>query len=531
MQNKSITKPIILLIFDGLGYSSKYHGNAVKQARTPNLDFLWHNYPKTLLNASGEHVGLPKNQMGNSEVGHTTIGAGRTINQELARISKSIETRSFFKNRTLNHIYKTTNTTGKKVHIIGLCSNGGIHSHIEHLIALINIGKKYNHVETCLHLITDGRDTEAKNAIKFIDQVNKAIKDSKNIKICTLSGRYYSMDRDCRWTRTEQIYECLVHEDSYSNTFPGITETLDHNYRNGIYDEFIKPTRINKGIINEGDGIIFFNFRPDRMRQLLQAFLDPLFKGFKTKNFNKLHITTFTTYDSTFNIPIVFPKIIQKNFLGKIISENGLKQFRLAETEKYAHITYFFNGGREEPFAGEDRQLIPSPKVNIYDTTPEMSAQQVTDKLIQAIDKNIYQLIIVNYANPDMLGHTGNFLATKTSVEILDTILGDLLDKIQTTKATMIITADHGNAEKMLNKNKPCKSHTTNLVPFIIIEESYIFPKPNNILAQKGSLADIAPTILDLLNINQPSEMNGQSLIKNQPIHSLHNKNKHLNIS
>ena len=518
MQHISPTNPIILLILDGLGYSNKYHGNAIKQAYTPNLDFLWHNYPTTLLHASGKHVGLPNNQMGNSEVGHTTIGAGRIINQELAKINKSIETQEFFKNQTLKNIYEETTKNNKKIHLIGLCSDGGIHSHIQHLLGLINISKKYNQITTCLHLITDGRDTDAKNAIKFINQINHNIQNLPHIKICTISGRYYSMDRDCRWNRTQKIYNCLINNNSSQKQNESIENIIKQNYNNGIYDEFIKPTRINDETIQDGDGIIFFNFRPDRMRQLLQTFLDPQFKGFTTKKFHKLNITTFTTYDTAFNIPIVFPKINETNFLGQIISKNNLKQFRLAETEKYAHVTYFFNGGREEPFVGEDRQLIPSPKVNTYDTTPEMSAQKITKELITAIKKNIYHLIVVNYANPDMIGHTGNFSATINSLEILDKMLGHLLQKTKQEIQTIIITSDHGNAEKMLNnKNKPCKSHTNNLVPFSIIQNS-----PYNYhLKSQGSLADIAPTILDLLNINIPKEMNGQSLIKTTIINSI----------
>lgn len=518
MQHISSTNPIILLILDGLGYSNKYHGNAIKQAYTPNLDFLWHNYPKTLLHASGEHVGLPDHQMGNSEVGHTTIGAGRVINQELAKINKSITTKTFFKNKTLKNIYEQTNKNNKKIHLIGLCSDGGIHSHIQHLIGLINISKQYNQITTCLHLITDGRDTDAKSAIKFINQINQAIQNSPHIKICTISGRYYSMDRDCRWNRTQQIYNCLVNKNLSQKHNETIENIILKNYDNGIYDEFIKPTRINDEIIQNGDGIIFFNFRPDRMRQLLQAFLDPHFNGFETKIFSKLNITTFTTYDSTFNIPIVFPKINEINFLGQIISENSLKQFRLAETEKYAHVTYFFNGGREEPFIGEDRELVPSPKVSTYDITPEMSAQKITKQLIKAIKQKTYHLIVVNYANPDMLGHTGNFSATRNSIEMLDKMLGYLLKKTEKEIKTIIITSDHGNAEKMLNNNnKPCKSHTSNLVPFIMIQNSQY----NYYLKTQGSLADIAPTILDLLKLNIPKEMNGNSLIKTITINSI----------
>ena len=508
---------ILLIILDGWAYSSKYHGNAIRQAYTPTLDLLWHNYPKTLLNASESYVGLPKGQVGNSEVGHTTIGAGRVINQELVRISKSIKQGDFFNNQTLNNIYQTSYNNKKKVHLIGLCSDGGVHSHIDHLLALIEISKKYKNLTTCIHIITDGRDTEAQNAKTFINQILKHIDSHKNIQICTISGRYYSMDRDCRWKRTEKAYKCLVTnniEKIYENR---INKVIDDNYKKNIYDEFITPTRINLGKIDEGDGVIFFNFRPDRMRQLVQAFCNHQFEGFTTTPFQNLLITSFTTYDSKLNIPIVFNKIAKNNFLGQIISEQGLKQLRLAETEKYAHVTYFFNGGREEPFAGEDRELIPSPQVDKYDYTPEMSALNITEKLTEIIEKNLYKFIVVNYANPDMIGHTGNFKATQKSLEILDKCLHKLFVNIKNQKITIIITADHGNADIMLDKNnKPCKSHTKNAVPFIIVNDNFLNKDNNNtrkMLRHQGSLADIAPTILDLLQINIPCDMNGRSLI------------------
>nr|YP_009660700.1 phosphoglycerate mutase [Corallina chilensis]QCS25648.1 phosphoglycerate mutase [Corallina chilensis] len=519
MHNKTAIKPIILLILDGFGYSHKYHGNAIKQAYTPNLDFLWHHYPKTLIHASGEHVGLPHGQMGNSEVGHTIIGAGRTINQELVKISNNIQTGIFFENKKLINIYKNINSSNNKIHLIGLCSDGGVHSHINHLVALIKMSKKYKDTKICIHMITDGRDTEQKSAIKFINQIEDLIQDSLNINICTISGRYYSMDRDCRWIRTQQAYLCLISDDNMElNYYQNSKKLIKHNYNQKIYDEFIKPTRINYGKIDEGDGLIFFNFRPDRMRQIVQALFNPFFKGFNTRKFTNLYATTFTKYDSTLNLPIVFPKVNQNNFLGKIISDNGLKQFRLAETEKYAHVTYFFNGGREEPFPGEDRQIIQSPQVDLYDSTPEMSAQQITEQLIEAINKNIYHLIIVNYANPDMLGHTGNFLATKKSIESLDHTLNNVIHQAKKHDATVIVTADHGNAEQMLNiNNQTCKSHTNNLVPFLIINNQYMdssYKKCKGILKSSGSLADIAPSILHLLNINVPKDMNGKSLIQ-----------------
>nr|QCI06307.1 Phosphoglycerate mutase [Dictyurus purpurascens] len=518
MNNKTI-RPIILAILDGWGYSEKIKGNAIQLGNTPTIDKVWINYPHCLLSASGKDVGLPNNQMGNSEVGHTTIGAGRVINQELVRIQKSIEDKTFFKNTTIHKICETVNKRKSKLHIIGLCSNGGVHAHIDHLKALIKIIKEYDQ-PVCLHLITDGRDTSPKIAISFINEIFECIKNHKNINICTISGRYYSMDRDCRWSRTEKTYRILT-EDSNIEKNNDYNYIINRYYENNISDEFIPPTRISLGKISDNDGILFFNFRPDRIRQLLHSLTKNNFKGFNVKKIKNLFFTTFTDYDSTLKIPIAFPSKNQKNFLGQIISNYGLKQLRLAETEKYAHVTYFFNGGIEEPFPGEDRELIPSPKVETYDLKPEMSAYQVTESLINAINKNIYKLIIVNYANPDMIGHTGNLEATIKAVEVVDKCIAKLLDKIQENQGTLIITADHGNADYMLDEeNKPCKSHSTNLVPFILIKSDNQ-KKSINKLKSQGCLADIAPTILNLLKINTPEEMNGKSLIIKNNIKTL----------
>nr|YP_009398202.1 phosphoglycerate mutase [Thaumatella adunca]ARW67388.1 phosphoglycerate mutase [Thaumatella adunca] len=523
MHNQPIY-PIILTILDGWGYSEKTEGNAIKLANTPNMDKIWQIYPKSLLSASGKDVGLPKNQMGNSEVGHTTIGAGRIINQDLVRIQKSIDTKVFFNNYALNEICKEINKRKSKLHIIGLCSDGGVHSHIQHLEATIEIVSQYNN-RICLHLITDGRDTEAQIANKFLDRISNKIKKHENINLCTISGRYYSMDRDCRWSRTEKSYKILTEDQNISET-TDYRKVIENFYKNGISDEFIPPTRICKGSISDNDGILFFNFRPDRIRQLIQCLAKTNFKGFATKKINNLIFTTFTEYDPTLKFPTVFPIQNHKNFLGQIISNYNLKQLRLAETEKYAHVTYFFNGGIEEPFPGEDRELIPSPKVETYDLQPEMSAYQITDSIINAIDKQIYQLIVVNYANPDMLGHTGKIKQTIQAVEVIDKCIQKLLKKVKEVQGTLIITADHGNADYMIDSNNnPCKSHSTNLVPFIIIENH------SNIscsLKSHGNLADIAPTILEILNINIPKEMDGKSLITNkniQIINKINNSN------
>nr|YP_009541913.1 phosphoglycerate mutase [Neogoniolithon spectabile]AYR06122.1 phosphoglycerate mutase [Neogoniolithon spectabile] len=515
-------EPVILIILDGWGYNNRYHGNAIKQAYTPNIDLLWHSYPTSLLHASGQHVGLPDNQMGNSEVGHTTIGAGRTINQELVRINKDISSGKFFKNHIVHQAYKRIHIHAldkiNKVHIIGLCSDGGVHSHIKHLIALLNISQGYKNIKTCLHLITDGRDSEPQKALLFLEQIERHIKDQPHIQICTISGRYYSMDRDSRWSRTKKSYDCLVKDISDLKYNKSIRKIIDENYKQSIYDEFILPTRIKTGSIEDNDSIIFFNFRPDRMRQLVHSLCNHNFQEFPTQKLINLYTVTFTKYDSTLELPVVFEKTKPQNFLGQILSENQLKQFRLAETEKYAHVTYFFNGGQEEPFPGEDRVMVPSPKVNIYDYTPEMSAQTITQKLIAAINKNIYSTYIVNYANPDMLGHTGNLLATKKAIEIIDKNIGQVVQETLKKNFTIIVTADHGNAEEMLDsENIPCKSHSTNLVPFIMINQKYI-KSQRNILREIGSLADIAPTILDLLDIKPRQDMNGTTLVKSQQL-------------
>nr|YP_010951908.1 2,3-bisphosphoglycerate-independent phosphoglycerate mutase [Laurencia obtusa]WMP12847.1 2,3-bisphosphoglycerate-independent phosphoglycerate mutase [Laurencia obtusa] len=510
MHNQPIC-PIVLIILDGWGYSEKTTGNAIKLAKTPTIDKLWNTFPKSLLNASGKDVGLPEHQMGNSEVGHTTIGAGRTINQDLVRIQKSIDEQDFFSNKTIHNICQNITNRKSQLHLIGLCSDGGVHSHINHLKAMIQIVKKYKH-KTYLHLITDGRDTEAKIAVKFLDDIQKEIKDYNNIHISTISGRYYSMDRDCRWSRTEQTYKILTENHNIQNEI-SYQQIIKNYYNNNISDEFIPPTRIHAGHICNNDGIIFFNFRPDRIRQLVQCLAKPNFKGFLTKKINNLMFATFTEYDPKLRLPTVFSVRNYTNFLGEIISQSNLKQLRLSETEKYAHVTYFFNGGIEEPFPGEDRELIPSPKVDTYDKKPEMSAHQITDSLINAIDKNLYKLIVVNYANPDMIGHTGNLEATIQAIEVVDKCINRLVKQIEKTGCSVIITADHGNADYMIDENnRECKSHSTNPVPFILISNEN---HKNYLLRQKGNLADIAPTILDLLKIKIPEEMNGKSLINN----------------
>jgi 2,3-bisphosphoglycerate-independent phosphoglycerate mutase len=508
-------RPIILTILDGWGQSKEKEGNAIKLANTPTMDRLIKYYPNAWLNASGEEVGLPIGQVGNSEVGHTSIGGGRVLPQDLVRISASIADSSFYSKKALKQICQQVKEARSQMHLIGLCSNGGVHSHIDHLIALLDLLKSEKLKSVCIHFITDGRDTKPNCATSFIKKIDDHICKLGLGKICTISGRYYAMDRDCRWSRTEAFYNILTNDFTCEKQDP--LQLIDQFYAKNISDEFIIPTRIAKGSIQDRDGIIFFNFRPDRMRQLVQTFFKKSFKAFRTKKLKELKYVTFTQYDSTLNSTIVFQPLVKKNFLGEIISRNNFRQLRIAETEKYAHVTYFFNGGIEEPFPGEDRELISSPQVNTYDEVPEMSADQITTSVIAALQRDIYTLIVVNYANPDMIGHTGNLNSTIQAIETVDKCINRILKASNEANGIMIVTSDHGNAESMLDQNKqPCKSHTTNLVPFILIHDklkSLDKTHPLLYLDESGSLADIAPTILDLLNIEKPREMSGQSLL------------------
>nr|YP_009315700.1 Phosphoglycerate mutase [Trichogloeopsis pedicellata]SCW24358.1 Phosphoglycerate mutase [Trichogloeopsis pedicellata] len=510
--------PVILTILDGWGLGLQNHGNAIYHAETPTINHLKKLYPNTQLSASGLDVGLPDNQVGNSEVGHTTIGGGRVILQDLVKITQAIENKSFYNNTVLNKICKSAKQNQSQIHIIGLCSDGGVHSHIKHLLALLHLIYNQHAKNVYIHFIADGRDTHPKCALRFIQEIQEKTQELGIGTICTISGRYYAMDRDCRWSRTEAFYKILTEDNNIDPQEPH--KIIESFYKQDISDEFITPTRLNHGKIENNDSIIFFNFRPDRMRQLCQVFCKPNFKGFTTKVFRNLNICSFTKYDSTLQIPVAFEPLSKTNFLGEVVSKNQLKQLRIAETEKYAHVTYFLNGGVEEPFDGEDRELISSPSVTTYDQSPEMSAEQITQSVIQAINKRIYGLIIINYANADMVGHTGNLYSTIKAIECIDKQISHLLKAVKETKATMIITADHGNAEYMIDNNKEaCKSHTTNLVPFMLVSDT-INSSENAVrvhLKSKGSLADIAPTIIDLLQLEQPNEMTGTSLIEKLP--------------
>ncbi|NET37868.1 MAG: 2,3-bisphosphoglycerate-independent phosphoglycerate mutase, partial [Cyanothece sp. SIO1E1] len=470
----------------------------------------------SLIQTSARDVGLPEGQMGNSEVGHLNIGAGRIVPQELVRISDAVEDGTIRQNLALLKTCQTIQSHGGKLHLLGLCSSGGVHSHLNHLLGLLTLAQEQGFEDVCIHAITDGRDTKPTEAKEAIQSLQNCIQQTGIGRIVTLSGRYYAMDRDHRWDRVQRAYDVITQ--SGDGTGQSALAVLQAAYDEGITDEFLVPTRIAPGAIEAGDGVIFFNFRPDRARQLTQALVDPKFDGFERQHIHPLAFATFTQYDSNFPVEVAFPPQNLANILGEVIADHGLRQFRTAETEKYAHVTYFFNGGLEDPLAGEDRELVPSPMVATYDRAPEMSAAKVTDTAIAAIEKQIYSLVVINYANPDMVGHTGQMDATIQALETVDHCLGRLLKAIGQVGGSTIIIADHGNAECMWDdQGNPWTAHTTNPVPFILVEgEGLKIPGYGTevLLRDDGRLADVAPTILDILKLPQPTEMTGHSMLK-----------------
>jgi len=508
--------PVVLVILDGWGYREEASGNAIAAAHTPVMNSLWAAYPRTLIRTSGKSVGLPEGQMGNSEVGHLNIGAGRTVPQELVRITDAVEDGTLLSNAALLRVCHEVRQQNGKLHLVGLCSEGGVHSHLSHLFGLIDLAKEQNLTEVCIHAVTDGRDTRPTDGLGAIQQIEDYIHAAGVGQIVTLSGRYYSMDRDRRWDRVQKAYTVMTKDGSGNGQ--SALEVLKSSYEAGLTDEFVLPTRIAPGAVEPGDGIIFFNFRPDRARELTQAFVDPNFSGFDRAQITPLSFVTFTQYDGSLPVHVAFEPQNLNNILGQVVAQHGLKQFRTAETEKYAHVTYFFNGGIEEPFEGEDRLLIPSPMVATYDRAPAMSAAEVTQGATEAIAKGIYSLVVINYANPDMVGHTGNLEATVKALETVDSCLGRLLDSIGKMGGTAIIIADHGNAEQMWDEQgNPWTAHTTNPVPFILVEgERRKIPGHGTEveLRSDGTLADIAPTILQILGLPQPEEMTGRSMIE-----------------
>ncbi len=508
--------PVVLIILDGWGYRPDSRANAIANAKTPVMNSLWEVYPRTLVRTSAKDVGLPEGQMGNSEVGHLNIGAGRVVPQELVRISDAIEEGTILSNPPIVKLCQEIKTKSTKLHLIGLCSDGGVHSHIDHLLGLIDLAKQQGIEDLCIHVITDGRDTGTTEGINVVKTIIEHTEKVGLGRIVTISGRYYAMDRDRRWDRVKKAYDVMSNNIDIDSRSP--VEILQANYDGDITDEFIVPVRVAPGAIEPGDGVIFYNFRPDRARQLCYALTMPDFSGFDRELITPLSFVTFTQYDAKLPVDVAFEPQNLNNILGEVIATRGLKQFRTAETEKYPHVTYFFNGGLEKPFEGEDRELIQSPMVATYDQAPAMSASAVTDAACKAIEKGIYSLVVINYANPDMVGHTGNLEAAVTAVEEVDRCLGRLLASINKMGGTALITADHGNAEYMSDEEgNPWTAHTTNPVPFILVEGEgrKIKGHGNNVrLRDDGRLADIAPTILEILEIPKPEEMTGRSLIE-----------------
>ena len=504
-------KPVILMILDGfgVGLDAEKRGDAIKAAKKPNIDKLFAENPVTKIGASGLDVGLPDGQMGNSEVGHTNIGAGRIVYQELTRITKSIEDGEFFENEALLKAVDNAAQEGKALHIMGLLSNGGVHSHNTHMYAIVELAKKKGVKNVYVHAFLDGRDVPPTSGKDFVEECANKLKEIGLGKIATVMGRYYAMDRDNRWDRVEKAYSAMVYGEGNKACCP--VKAVEESYANDVTDEFVVPTVCEENAtVKPGDSIVFFNFRPDRAREITRTFVDPEFKGFERKNgFFPLTYVCMTQYDASMpNVEVAFKPQSLKNTIGEYISNKGMTQLRIAETEKYAHVTFFFNGGVEQPYEGEDRILVKSPAVATYDLQPEMSAYEVTDKLVAAIKTGKYDMIILNYANCDMVGHTGVFEAAVKAVEAVDECVGKVVTAIHEMDGVALITADHGNADKMIDTDgSPFTAHTTNLVPFCVVG----YPCE---LREGGRLADIAPTMLKIMGLPQPAEMTGESIIK-----------------
>ena len=492
-------KKVLLCVLDGVGLSKIKDGNALINANKPNIDYLMKEYPNKGINASGTFVGLPDGQMGNSEVGHLTIGAGRIIYQSLELINRAIKDESFYSNESFLNAIRHAKENNSKLHIMGLLSDGGVHSHINHIKALLKLCKREDFYNVYFHIFTDGRDTFKESSISYIDDLNNEINELGIGKICTISGRYYAMDRDKRWDRLKKCYDVIVN--NTGNKCDDYKKYITDSYEKGITDEFIEPVIIDEsGKIEENDSIIWANFRPDRAIQILRSLVDPNFDGFDRKIFNNLYLTTMMYVSDDVKSDIAFKKEIIDNTLGIYLSKLGKKQLRIAETEKYAHVTYFFDGGRDLDLNLCDRVLIPSAKVGTYDLKPEMSAREITSNLLERMDNN-YDFIFLNFANGDMVGHTGNYDMTKKAIETIDEMIGKLYKKCVEDEYLFIITADHGNAEEMIDENgNVVTSHTTNLVPFIVTDKNLNIENVNK-------LSDIAPFILNYMNLNLPDEM------------------------
>ena len=506
--NKKLT---MLMILDGYGINENENGNAISVANTPVMDKLMKQNPNTVIKTSGLDVGLPEGQMGNSEVGHTNIGAGRIVYQELTRITKSIEDGDFFSIPELVKAIDNCKKNKTKLHIMGLLSDGGVHSHIRHLYAILELAKRKDFEDVYVHCFLDGRDTPPASAESYILMLEKKMAEKGVGKIASISGRFYAMDRDKRWERLQKAYDALVN--GIGEKSQTAQMAIEDSYQKEIFDEFVVPTLICNGeepiaTIGKKDSVIFFNFRPDRAREITRALVDESFDAFETKKLNLFYVC-FTNYDETIpNVEVAFKKAELKNTFGEIVSSNNLTQLRIAETEKYAHVTFFFNGGEEKQYKGEERILVPSPKVETYDMQPEMSAYEVTNKVVEAIKSQKYDTIILNYANSDMVGHTGNLDAAVKAVEAVDECVGRVVEAIEEVGGVLLITADHGNSEQMIDytTGDPHTAHTTNPVPLVLVGK--------DVKLKEGRLADLAPTMLDIMGIEKPEEMTGESLIE-----------------
>jgi 2,3-bisphosphoglycerate-independent phosphoglycerate mutase len=503
----------VLTILDGWGYREEPADNAIAAARTPNWDRLWGQFPHTLIRGSGAEVGLPADQMGNSEVGHLNLGAGRVVYQEYTRVSRAIETGSFFENHTLVEPVEQAAADGKAVHILGLLSPGGVHSHEDHIHAMIRLAVDHG-ARVYVHAFTDGRDTAPRSAIESIDRLQARLDEYGGGRVASIIGRYYPMDRDHRWSRVKTAYDVIV-DGRAEYTAKDPRAGIEAAYERGESDEFIAATAIPDADgqpvrIEDGDAVIFMNYRSDRARQITRAFVEPGFDGFERERVPALGaFVTLTEYSADFDVPVAFPPHRLHNGFGEYVAGLGLRQLRIAETEKYAHVTFFFNGGVEEPYEGEDRILVPSPSVATYDEQPEMNAPEVTRQLINAVESGDYDVLICNFANPDMVGHSGDFAATVAAIEALDGCLGELETAVRGVGGELLITADHGNAEVMRNPEtgQAHTAHTSNPVPFL-----YVGPRSVT-MESGGALSDVAPTMLALMGLAQPEEMTGRPLV------------------
>lgn len=508
-------KPVVLCIMDGFGYNPSDFGNAIRSAKTPRLDEIMKNNPMTYIGASGMDVGLPDGQMGNSEVGHTNIGAGRVVYQELTRITKAVQDGDFFTNEALVGAVENCKANQSALHLIGLLSDGGVHSHNTHLYALLELAKKNGLSKVYVHCLLDGRDVPPSSGVAFVEELERKCAEIGVGKIATVMGRFYAMDRDNMWDRVGMAYRAMVEREgiaakSAADAVRASYETIDEDGKN-LTDEFVLPTVCEDGAaISANDSVIFFNFRPDRAREITRPFVDPAFTGFERKAFFPVYYVCMTQYDAEMpNVHVAFKPQALENTMGEYLSKLGKTQLRIAETQKYAHVTFFFNGGEEKVYPGEDRVLIDSPKISTFDLKPEMSAYEVCDAACKEILSGKYDVVILNYANCDMVGHTGIFDAAVKAVEAVDTCVGKLTDAVRQMDGVILITADHGNADKMYEDDgSPFTAHTTNPVPLVVVGKACTLKK------EGGRLCDLSPTMLDIMGLEQPKEMTGVSLLE-----------------